>query len=171
MNVDWLQPALAQLYSIIGREDGTITLLQMQARAIIVFVIGLVLIRLTTPRIFSKTTPIDIVLSVIIGSNLSRTLTGNAPFIDVVAATILLVALHALLTYFASRWQPLANLIKGKPTKLIEDGEIDWEAMRANAIGRRDLNTAIREEGGSGVDDVELATMERGGDINIVLHN
>ena len=110
-------------------------------------------------------------LSVIIGSNLSRTLTGNAPFVEVIAVTVLLVAVHALLTYLASRWRPFANLIKGKPTKLVRDGEIDWEAMRANAVGRRDLNTAIRDKGGSGIDDVELATMERGGDINVVLHN
>ena len=166
-----LDEALGLLHRIIGREDGTITLLQMQARAIIVFFIGVVLIRLTTPRIFSKATPLDIVMSVIIGSNLSRTLTGSAPFVNVVIATTLLVAVHALLSHLASRWRPLANLLKGKPSTLVENGAIDWDAMQANAIGRRDLNTAIRDSGGKDVDEVELATMERGGDIQVVLHN
>lgn len=157
------------LQAVIGDDDGSISFLQMSARAVIVFVIGIVLLRITISRIFSKTTPIDIVLSVIIGSNLSRTLTGNAPFVEVIGVTILLVALHAALNHAAARWRPLATLIKGNPKVLVKDGTVDWDQMKACALGERDLDAAIRASGATDCDEVKLATLERGGDIDVVL--
>ena len=142
---------------------------QMMARAVAIFFIGLVLVRSAPYRIFSQATPLDIILSVIIGSNLSRTLTGSAPFLKTVAATILLVAIYSLLSHFASRYRPLANVLKGKPVKLVEDGEVIWREMRSCAVGERDLDAAIRSAGGTDVEDVKLAVMERGGDIEVVL--
>jgi uncharacterized membrane protein YcaP (DUF421 family) len=163
--IDWW----SSVEVVIGQSGGDITLSQMLARASLVLLIGLALVRLTTPRLFSRATPIDIVVAVIVGSNLSRTLTGNAPFIEVIVATIFLVALHATLTHIAARWRPLATLIKGRKHILAEDGKVNHEKMRACAVGERDLMAAIRAAGGSRLIDVKLATLERGGEIDVVL--
>lgn len=157
------------VHLLIGTESGTITYWQMHVRAVTIFAIGLVLIRLSSPRIFSQATPVDIIMSIIIGSNLSRTLTGNAPFFPVVSATIFLVALHMGVRLASSRWRPLANLVKGQPCVLVRDGEIDWSAMHHCGIGKRDLMTAIRSSGGEEVDAVSRATLERGGSITVVM--
>ncbi|HKK29085.1 MAG TPA: YetF domain-containing protein [Alphaproteobacteria bacterium] len=154
---------------LVGDNDGAISLWQMLVRGTIIFIYGLILFRLATPRLFGKGTPIDILLAVIIGSNLSRTLTGNAPFVEVLLTTGFLVLLHTLLTKIALRWRPLADLIKGKPTVLIEDGEVNDAAMRSSALGQRDLLAAIRAAGGMRIEDVKLATLERGGEIDVIL--
>lgn len=163
IEIDWLT-------ALIGSHAAPISLDQMIVRALIIFFYGVLMLRLSTPRMFGgHATPIDIVLSIIIGSNLSRTLTGSAPFVEVMVTTTLLVVLHALLSWAAARWRPLANVVKGSAEVLVKDGRVFDANMHAHAIGRRDLREAIRDAGGRGIDQVELATLERGGDINVVL--
>ncbi len=161
--------AMDLLVRIVGSDNGPILLWQMLARATIIFFYGLVLLRLATPRLWGKTTPVDVVMAMIIGSNLSRTLTGNAPFLDVLITTGFLVALHALLTRVAIKWRFLSILIKGRARVLAKDGEVDKKAMKASAVGKRDLMAAIREAGGTDFDQVKLATLERNGDIDVIL--
>jgi uncharacterized membrane protein YcaP (DUF421 family) len=160
---------LSSLHDLIGRSGEPLQLGQMLTRGLVVFVTGLVLIRLAAPRIFSRATPIDIVLAVIIGSNFSRTLTGNAPFFETMIVTALLVALHALLAHLAARFTPLATLLKGSPRILAQNSKIDWAAMRTCAVGRRDLLAAVRRAGGHELDDIDTAVLERDGEIEVVL--
>src|SRR5690242_20367418 len=67
------------------------------ARAVLIFAYGFILLRLTGRRIFGKWAALDIIVSIIIGSNLSRALTGQAPLGGTLLSTTLLIALHWLL--------------------------------------------------------------------------
>jgi uncharacterized membrane protein YcaP (DUF421 family) len=163
--MEWIDAA----HRIVGEDGERITLAQMTVRAVVVFLVGLVLVRVTTQRTFSKATPLDILLSIIIGSNLSRTMTGNAPLFDVIVATAALVALHAALRHLTARWDWLARIVKGKPTVIVRDGEVDRRTMRRCAVGRRELDAAVRAAGGTEVGDVRLASIERDGSIDVVL--
>lgn len=159
----------APLHDLIGHSGEPLTLLQILLRGLGVLVLGLLLFRLAAPRIFSRATPIDIVLAVIIGSNLSRTITGNAPFFETLTVTAMLVLLHSVLAKLAARWKPLATLVKGKSHVLAKDQVIDWSAMRKGAVGSRDLLAAVRSAGGRSLNDIDLAVLERGGDIQVIL--
>lgn len=57
-------------------EPGT-TWSQDCARAVLVFICGLVLVRIAGRRVFGQWSALEIVVSIIIGSNLSRALTGS----------------------------------------------------------------------------------------------
>ena len=164
-----MEAAIDGLTQVIGASTGPITFWQMLARALIVFIIGVLLVRFSTPRLFGRATPIDIVLAVVIGSNLSRTMMGNAPFVEVVAATILLAVAHGVVTRLAAEWRPLATLVKGRTCQLIKDGEIDSDMMRKCAVGERDLLAAVREAGGVKIEQAHQAYLERSGDIFVVL--
>lgn len=89
--------------------------------------------------------------------------------VETLAVTALLVLLHSLLAKLATRFRPLATLLKGKPRTLAKDGEIDWSAMRDLSVGRRDLLAAVRQAGDRALDEIGLAMLERGGDIEVVL--
>lgn len=157
------------IHALIGHSGETLTLMQMLLRGIVVFILGLALIRLAAPRIFSRATPIDIVLAVVIGSNLSRTLTGNAPFFETMTVTAILVLTHSVLARLAARFRPLGTLVKGKPRILAKHGDVNWSAMQACALGQRDLLAAVRSAGGQRLDEIDLAVLERSGDIKVVL--
>jgi uncharacterized membrane protein YcaP (DUF421 family) len=163
--MDWLE----HFHNFIGRDEEPLSLFQMLVRAVVLFMVGVALVRIGAPRIFSRAAPVDIVLAVIIGSNLSRTLTGNAPFIEVIIVTAALVALHGVLARLAVHCAPLSRLIKGRAHILARDGDVDWKKMRICAVGKRDLLAAVRQAGGESLADIHLATLERGGEIDVIL--
>ena len=61
-------------------------------------------------------------VSIVIGSNLSRALTGNAPLFGTLAATTLMFALHWILAHAAMRFVPLSTMLEGRAVILAEAG-------------------------------------------------
>jgi hypothetical protein len=102
----------------------------MNVRAVLILIFGLLLIRLLGRRAFGKQNPLDIVVSIVVGSNLSRTLTGNSPFLPTLAGTAALVILFWLLELGTARWHSLGYLLKGEPVRLARDHQLDRDAMK-----------------------------------------
>jgi uncharacterized membrane protein YcaP (DUF421 family) len=157
----------ATLTALIGREHD-VAWWQMCVRATLILVFGLVLVRLAGKRVFGKWGAIDIMISVIIGSNLSRALTGTAPFVSTLVATTLLVVLHGLLVALAVRLPWLGPVLKGRPVRIVVDGEPDARAMRRHGIGRRDLEEGLRENGLTDCAQAREVWVERNGDISVI---
>jgi uncharacterized membrane protein YcaP (DUF421 family) len=161
-------PHLELIHTIFGGHGGAISWPQMLARTLLVFAFGLLLVRLAGKRVFGKWGALDIIVAVIIGSNLSRTLTGNAPLVETLAATALLVILHALLTHAAVHLPALGPVLKGRSALLIRDGEIDSGALRRHGVGGHDLEQALHCAGLTGPQRVKAAYLERNGEISVI---
>ena len=129
---------------MVGSSDGEVTRWQMSLRALLIFLYGLVLIRLGPRRIFGKNMVYDVLLAVVLGSALSGALTGNAPLVPTLAAATALVVLHALLGRLALGLPAVGRLVKGSETLLLRDGEIDRRALRRSNLTERDLMEALR---------------------------
>jgi uncharacterized membrane protein YcaP (DUF421 family) len=140
------------------------------ARAALIFVYGLALVRIAGRRIFGRWSALDIVVSIVIGSNLSRALTGGAQLWGTLAATTLLVALHWVLARLVARSPGFSRLIEGKPVELAHRGEPSHSVRERYAVSQSDLNEALRQ---SGVDDIAAAravTLEPSGEITVLKH-
>ena len=153
---------------VFGNTDDALEWWQMSARAFVVFFYGTALVRLGVSRVFGKGAAFDIILSVIIGSNLSRALTGNALLWETLITTTMLVLLHWLVAEIAFRFPAFATLVKGKPQVLIRDGVVDERVRSREEIGQRDLDTALRASGLEDVKDVKKAVIERDGSISVL---
>lgn len=156
-------------YGLIGHSGERIGWAQMCFRGLVIFAVGLVFVRVAGERVFGKWGALDILLAIIIGSNLSRTITGGAPFVPTLCATAVLIALHAGLAYAAVLWPPLGGWLKGWPTQLIQDGLVDQRALRRHAVGQGDLQQALRRAGQADSSEVRAAFLERNGDISVIL--
>ncbi len=157
------------LHHIIGSDADTILWWQMVCRGVAIFFYTLVLVRVGGKRIFGKQTSFDIVLAVILGSIMSRALTGNAKFIPTLAAGTALVALHWLLGKLAQFSPPLGHLMKGHEVPLIRDGKICERELRRSNMTEHDLKEALRINGGTGnTEEVKAAYLERSGDVSVV---
>lgn len=159
---------LDPLYRLIGPDGVPPDAVQMCWRAAITLVLGLAIVRLAGKRLFGRWGAIDIVISVVIGSNISRALTGNAPFVATFVATALLVVLHSLLVGAAAIWPRLGPVLKGSPRCLIRGGEVNHRAMLMAGLGRHDLLEALRLKGLTGPEHVEEAWLERDGAISVI---
>jgi uncharacterized membrane protein YcaP (DUF421 family) len=141
---------------------------QMSIRAVLIFIFGLVLIRLFGRRAFGQQNPLDIVVAVVMGSSLSRTLTGNAPFFSTLAAIAVLLAVFWLLEHAAARWHRLGRLAKGEPVRLVHDHQFNRKAMRAWGVTEHDIAEAARASGNPAIAAVRDAVLERSGKINTI---
>ena len=107
------------------------------ARAALIFVYGLVPIRIAGRRIFGKWSALDIVVSIIIGSNLSRALTGGAQLWGTLVATMLLVALHWMLALLVGSSPGVSRVVEGGPVELARQAHPSNRSGRATRSARR----------------------------------
>lgn len=159
---------MEMIQNLTGSDADTILWWQVIIRATIVFIVAIIIVRLGGKRIFGKHTAFDIVLGIVLGSILGRTITGAAPLLASIIAAFTLVFLHWLMALTSFQWDSIGRLVKGNIQILVKDGEIQWESMKRNHISERDLQEAIRLLGnGAKVEEVKMAHYERSGDISI----
>lgn len=154
--------------ALIGSDEGPQTALQLSFRALFLLAFGVLCVRITGRKTFARASPLDIIVALILGSNLSRMMIGNVHFFPSLAATLTLVVASRLLDIATLHWSPLAALLKGVPVVLVRDGVVDPKAMHRHGISDADLAEGMRLEQREKLQDIRLATLEGGGKISIV---
>jgi hypothetical protein len=64
----------------LGRESRDINVFQMGLRAAVVFIVTILMVRLAKKRLMGRATAFDVILGIMIGSIVSRAVTGNSRF-------------------------------------------------------------------------------------------
>ena len=118
-------------------------------------------------RIFGRWGAIDIVVAIVVGSNLSRAITGSAPFIGTLLATALMISMHWVLAHLAARYKPLTFITEGDPVRLISQGAPCKRTLLRNGVSANDINEALRENGVARLEDVGDMTLEPSGKIHV----
>jgi uncharacterized membrane protein YcaP (DUF421 family) len=165
--MDAIEDALQVLLGL-WLDEKEINVWQMALRAIVVYGVTLLIVRLGKKRFMGRATAFDVILGIMLGSIASRAVTGNTPFFPALAAAATLVAMHWLLTLIAVRWHGFGTVVKGHPRLLVKDGEIDWETMRRTHITEHDLEEDLRGKSMSDVRQVAEARLERSGQVSIL---
>lgn len=150
-------------------ENKEINALQMSLRAVVVFLIAIILLRIGNKRFMGKNTALDVMLGIVFGSTVSRAITGNAPFFPTLAASLALVLIHWILAAIAFHSNGFGRMIKGQDRVLVRDGEIQWNEMRKGHVTEEDLKEAMRNQGKPPeIKELKAAHLERNGDISII---
>jgi uncharacterized membrane protein YcaP (DUF421 family) len=160
--------AMEAILWLFGDGDD-LTFWQTAARAVAMFVVGLVLIRVSGRRSFGQQNPFDACMTVMLGAILSRAVMGVSAFWPTVAAAAALALTHRLVALAACNSPRFDLLVSGPERELLRDGVIDREQMRAALITYHDLMAAIRRK--TGREDpatARRATLERDGTITVV---
>lgn len=156
------------LVSIFG-EGKELTVLQMSCRAIAVFVLALVMLRITGQRTFGHKTAVDQVVMIMLGTILSRAVTGSSPFVPVIGASVVIVLFHRLLGWLSIYSKAIGNLVKGKEIPLYKNGRFLPENMKKCMVTEKDMLESVRiETNEDGLSNVESMHMERCGSISVV---
>jgi uncharacterized membrane protein YcaP (DUF421 family) len=155
------------LTALIGPDEAP-SIPQFCVRAAVLFAFGIFCIRMSGRRSFSQASPLDIIVAIIIGSNLSRMMTGRVDFLGGLAASLVVVALHRVLAMAVLRWGWLERWIKGPSVVLVRDGRADRAAMVRHGVSEHDLMESLRLEQAETLDEVRLATLEDGGRISVI---
>src|SRR5687768_1181404 len=141
-------------------EPRDLTITQMSARALLVFACTLVMLRIAHKRFFAQRNALDVLLTLIVASTLSRGINGNAALFPTIAIGFLLIITHRLLTAVASRSHGVGRLLKGSPTPLIEDGKLNEQTLREHHLSHDDVAEDLRLQGVESPAALLRATLE-----------
>ena len=141
---------------------------QLCLRAAIVYLVMILFMRLAKKRSLGRATVFDAILGIIIGSTASRAVTGNAPFFGSLAAVLVLIAVHWLISLGARDWPGLGWLVKGQSDLLIKNGKVDCAELKRAHMTDDDLAEDLRQKGVSDPADVKEARLERDGVLSVI---
>lgn len=154
---------------LVGPEGSKANPLQAVLRAVLTYGFAVLLVRLGHTRSIGRNNGIDIILSVILGSVLSRAVNGNSSIASTFAACVALMAVHWVAAAVTFHSKAIGKLLKGEPSTLVENGRMLPETMRRSHISDDDLIEALRTQGQlDDVGRVEKARLERNGEISVL---
>jgi uncharacterized membrane protein YcaP (DUF421 family) len=151
--------------------DRPLELYQVAARALVVYLVGVLLVRYGKSRMLTRTTTLDVLIGILLGSLLSRGVTGNASLSGTIMAAFAIVAAHFVLTWLTWHWHWLGNIVKGRARLIVKDGQMLTEVMKKSHISEHDLMTNMRQHGLDDLEQIREAYKERNGEISILKCN
>ncbi|MGH6663293.1 MAG: DUF421 domain-containing protein [Pseudolabrys sp.] len=152
----------------LSTQPGNLSVAQGVARALLVYIVLIAVVRLGKKRFLGQATAFDVILLIIIGSIAGRAIVGSARLIVSLLAVLTLVAFHWIISYLLCDWPWFGTLVKGHSTVLIKNGKVIRAALRDAHMSDDDLEEDLRHEGVSRVSDVAEARLERDGKLSVL---
>jgi len=151
------------------RQSTDLTVGEMTIRAIVVFLVALVILRVAGKRTFGKQSPSDYVIMIMIGAILGRAVVGASPFLPIIASSLAIVIVHRLLAWASFGNKRIGTVVKGKPISLFKDGEENISNMKRTLISHDDVMEGVRLRiDGDTLDEIHEIFVERNGEISVV---
>jgi uncharacterized membrane protein YcaP (DUF421 family) len=142
--------------------------LELVARAVCVYAVLLVMVRLSGKRTVGQYTPFDLLVVLLLSEAVSEALSGGE---ESVTGGLLVAGVLILLDYLASlvssRSQRAKAFLEGTPKLLGTDGALDLAALRREKVAVADVEKRLREHG-SELHDVAKIFLETDGNISFV---
>ena len=146
-----------------------LTLWQLCARAFIIFIFGLAMVRVGDRRSLSEKTGFDTLFLVLIGAVLARAINGSAAFLTTIGCALFLMLVHRFFAFVAYRSHAFGKLIKGDEVKLVINGTVDWKNMKKHLVSKHDLEEDLRlNAAAEDLEKIKTARLERSGDISFI---
>jgi len=159
-----------EIVNVIIGQGTDLTPLQMSARAIIVFIVSLLLIRISGRRSFGMRTSYDNIIIILLGSVLARAVAGASPFWATIIASLILVLLHRLTGFLVLKSDVTAGIVEGHKILLYENGTFFEKNLTRALVRHEDIMRSLRRITQSEqLDKVESIYMEPNGEIAIKL--
>src|SRR5438105_4420596 len=124
---------------------------QAMARGVVIYLVVLAIIRVGKSRSIGRISPLDVLLGFILGSLVSRGITGHASLSGTAGSSAALVAVHWVLTRLACQWHWFGDLVKGHADIIVENGQPRLGSMLHHHISTHDLDEFLRNKG---IDDL-----------------
>lgn len=139
-------------------------------RAVGVYLVLLVILRLSGKRTMAQVTTFDFILLLIISEAISEALVGEDSSLTAAAIVVItLVLLERLSDYVSWRLPRVKRVLESVPVVLVKDGRPIQDVMDRERISSDDVLSAAREtQGLESMDQIRWAVLETSGEISVV---
>jgi uncharacterized membrane protein YcaP (DUF421 family) len=138
-------------------------------RAVLIYVVFFIGLRLFGKRELGQFTTFDLVLVLLVANALQPAITG--PDNSVTGGAIIIAVLLLFnrgVAMVRSRWAWFDHLIEPPPTIVVQDGNLVKPNLEKEGLSPDDVDMAIREHGFNKLSDVGLAVLENDGSVSVV---
>ncbi len=133
-------------------------------RPVIVYLVLVLLLRIFGKRELAQLNPFDLVVLLSLSNTVQNAIIGddNSVTGGVIGAFSLL-AINWLVANLLFRSPRLTRVLEGRPTVLIQGGQIDMKAMRRESLSREELISVIHRQGFEHLHQVHRCELEPNG--------
>ncbi|MBC5782702.1 DUF421 domain-containing protein [Ramlibacter sp. USB13] len=148
--------------------DMSIPWWEFVVRAGVVYIVLLVMVRISGKRTVGQFTPFDLVVVLLLSEAVSGAINAQDESLPgglIAAAT--LIALDMLIAVATSRSRRIDAVLQGNPVLVGRDGVIYDEVLRRERVSRGDVEKALRDADCE-IEDMRMAILEADGNINVM---
>ena len=138
-------------------------------RAIVLYLIVLVVMRLMGKREIGQLQPFELAISIMIAdlATIPMTATG-VPISNGIVPILGLLVMHLAISIINMKSIKMKAIICGKPRILINKGKIDEKALLKERFTLNELQEKLRDKNIVNIGDVEFAILETSGQVSVI---
>lgn len=138
-------------------------------RTLILYGLVVVVMRMMGKRQIAQMQPFELVIAIMI-ADLAATPMENTgiPLVNGVIPIFTLLSVQVIVSYLSLKSEPLREIICGKPSLLIDKGQIVQSEVKRLRINMNDLLEQLRGKDYPNVSDVEFAILETNGQVSVI---
>lgn len=137
-------------------------------RGLVVYLLLLVMVRLSGKRTVGQFTPFDLLIVMLLSEAVSNSLNGgDDSLLGGLIAAATLVAINSLVALASSRSQRIEKLVDGSAVLIGRDGVFFDKVVRNSRLSQSDLDEALREHD-CPLAEMKCAFLEADGEITIM---
>ncbi len=138
-------------------------------RAIILYIIVLIVMRLMGKREISQLQPFELAISIMIADLASIPMTEpGIPITNGIIPILGLLVMHLLISFINIKSLRAREIVCGKPSILIYRGKIDERVLRKERFTINELQERLRGNNVVNIGDVEYAILETSGQVTVI---
>lgn len=138
-------------------------------RAIILYILVLVVMRLMGKREIGQLQPFELAISIMIADLASIPMTDiGIPITNGIIPILGLLVMHVCISILNLKSTKAREIICGKPRILISKGKIDEQALKKERFTINELEEKLRSKNINNFGDVEYAILETSGEVTVI---
>ena len=139
-------------------------------RAIFLYIVVLIVMRLMGKREIGQLQPFELVISIMIADLASIPMTDSGiPITNGIIPILGLLVMHLIISIANIKSIKIREIICGKPRILIDGGKIDEKALIKERFTINELQEKLRSKDIMNLGDVEYAILETSGEVTVIL--
>jgi uncharacterized membrane protein YcaP (DUF421 family) len=131
-----------------------------------------VLLRIFGKRELAQLNSFDLVVLLLLSNVVQNAIIGpDSSLAGGLLGAATLLFLNMIVVRISKRWPWLDHLFEGKQNMIVTDGKYDEQELMRLGLRHGDVETAIRRQGASSIQEVKQASIEPGGAIVVQLND
>jgi uncharacterized membrane protein YcaP (DUF421 family) len=145
------------------------SLLAIVLRVSIIYLYILTVLRISGKRSFDTLSPLDLIMSVIVGDMFDDIFWAEIPIAKGIVGITTILLLQVTLSFAEYRSRKLSGIIAGTKTALVKEGKIVERSLEKQRLRKETLDSQLRLNEVDNFDELKDAYLETSGHVSVSL--